>query len=267
MQLQEFLPSPPLRRYVQLIWCLELTADEHFGPPERIAPDGIVELVLHYRAPVAIRYAGESFAAQPQSSLVSQTRRFVEFAPRGATGLISVRFHPWGAYHFLALPVSTFADRCIPAAELWGSKVAALEEQLALATGTRERVQRVEGFLLEQQAQYQKPDVEMLLRRLWHSAGNTRVADFCRASGVTERTLERRCAAALGMAPRSYQRLARFLKACALLREGGWRSLTEVAHHCGYFDQAHFASDFRELAGLTPRQFLAAPAFSFLEPG
>lgn len=40
------------------------------------------------------------------------------------------------------------------------------------------------------------------------------------------------------------------------LQRGKPINLTEIAHHCGYFDQAHFIKDFRRFAGLTPGQFL-----------
>ena len=265
MQSREFVPSIPLRPYVRLIWCMEIEAGEEFGPPERVAPDGIVELVLHYRNPLEVRFAGEPFATQPRSSLVLQTKRYVEFVPRRATGFVSVRFQPWGAMHFLAPPVAALADRCTPAEELWGNGVELLEERLALETCTTERVRAVEAFLLDRLARHRKPDVSGLLRTLWHTAGPVRLSQLSRDAGMTERTLERRCAAAVGMTPRSYRRLARFLKSCARLRRGDGQSLAEVAQECGYFDQAHFTNDFREFAGLTPRQFLAAPAFSFLE--
>ena len=106
MRSYELIPCEPLRPYVRLIWLLELDDPAAFGPPERITPDGVLEAVFHYRTPVACRYDGEAFSTQPRSVAVSQTRRFVEIQPRGPVGLISVRFQPWGAYHFFPLPIS-----------------------------------------------------------------------------------------------------------------------------------------------------------------
>jgi AraC-like DNA-binding protein len=249
----EFAPSPRLQPYVQLLWCLELDAPGDFGPPARIAPDGIVELVVQYGEPMEVRFAQAPFVRQPRSSLVVQKRRYLEFHPRGATGLISVRFRPWGAHHFLQTPIS--------------EAVRQLEEQLAEATQTRARVALVEQFLLRRFGDDGRVDVEPLVRAVWKGKGHARVAGLCGEVGLTERTLERIFAATLAMPPRSYLRLARFLHACSVLRRRRFLTLTEVAHDCGYYDQAHFIGDFKAFSGVTPAEFLASRTFSFLEIG
>ena len=261
----EICPSPWLRPHVQLIWCLELEHPDEFGPPERIAPDGIVELVFHYRRPMAIRFAGEPFTLQPASSVVSQTRRFVEICPRGPTGLISVRFHPWGAVRFLGRPVSEIADRMLAAEDVWGTSVRELEECLAAAGDVRSRVALIESFLLDRLDVRAGVDAEAMVRRIRQGRGACRVAEICRDFGFSERKMQRISQSALGMAPRSYARLTRFLRACSMLRRGQWCRLTDVAHECGYYDQAHFNGDFKALSGLTPMELVASPHLSFLE--
>jgi AraC-like DNA-binding protein len=265
MRQVELAPHPLLRPYVRLIWCLELDAPAEFGPPERIAPDGIVEMVFHYRTPLALRFAGESFASQPRSSLVSQTRRFVEIKPEGTTGFVSVRFHPWGARHFFGLPLSELTDRVFPAEHLWGRAIRELEERLAGAASRRARVALVERFLLDQLRRHHKADVEALVRAVWSRKGQVPVARLCGDLGLSERQLQRIFGAALGVSPKAFARLTRFLHSCAVLREGSWTTLTEIGHLCGYYDQSHFIAEFKTFAGMTPGQFLAARSFAFLD--
>ncbi len=264
MKYLELAPSPALRPYARLLWCLELETPVEFGPPERIAPDGIVELVFHYRVPMAIRFAQEPFALQARSSVVTQTRRFLEIQPGGPTGLISVRFNPWGAYHFFEPPVSELADQVISAEDLWGGVVRELEDRLAEAGSLRERVTLVERFLLGQLEQHQKPNVESLVRGVWKRKGHVKVAALCQEFGLGERTLQRTFRNAIGMPPKGFARLTRFLHACAVLRQPRQTSLTQVAYDCSYYDQAHFIDDFKDLSGVTPGQFLSSGNISFL---
>ena len=70
-----------------------------------------------------------------------------------------------------------------------------------------------------------------------------------------------------GLAPKEYQRVARFEASRAVL---GHRPLAEVAAECGYADQGHLARDWSELAGCPPSTWLREE-FPFLqdheEPG
>jgi len=264
---RELIPSEPLRPYVRLIWLLELDEPASFGPPERISPDGLLELVFHYRVPMACRYDGEAFERQPRSVAVSQTRRFLEFRPEGASGLVSVRFHPWGAWHFFGLPVSEIADRQTPTEALWGRAALELEERLAEASSDRARVALVERFLLVQLRRHQKADVEPLVRAVWSHEGRVTVSRLGQELGIGERRLERTFAAALGTTPKRFARLARFLHACSVLRRGRGHGLADVGLACGYYDQSHFIAEFQAFSGMTPRQFVRTSNVSFLEPG
>lgn len=206
MRYVEFSPRAELRPYVQLVWCLEVEAGEAAVSPERIAPDGIVELVFHYREPLTLGYAGTPFERLPRSSLVCQTRRYIEIQPSGPTGFISVRFRPWGAYHFLRDPISAVADQVVPAEDIWGAAVRELEERLAMARSLQERLVLVEQFLLRQIARHQKAHVEGPLRAIWAKAGKIAYAQLYEEPGITEQTAQRTFARVVGMAPRSYGR-------------------------------------------------------------
>ncbi|HSR68238.1 MAG TPA: helix-turn-helix domain-containing protein [Acidobacteriota bacterium] len=265
MHFRELVPRPQLRPYVRLIWVLEVDQAESFGSPERVVPDGLVEVVFHWRTPLVCRYDGEEFARQPRSVAVSQTRRFVEFRPEGACGFISARFHPWGACHFLGLPVSEVADSQVDAESLWGHATRELEAKLAGASGYRERVELLERFLLAQLHRHHKEQVEPLVREVWRRKGDLRIPQLCRDLGFSERGLERTFTSSLGMTPKRFARLTRFLHSCRQVRDRRRTPLTEIAQNCGYYDQSHFNAEFKSFSGMTPRQFRATQNVSFLE--
>jgi AraC-like DNA-binding protein len=256
---------PALAQHVQLIWTLDVDDAASFGRAERILPDGIVEAVFHYRTPFAMRYRGGGFDGQPASLVVSQTRRFIEIQPIGPGGFVSVRFFPWGASHFVGAPVSAFADRTVTAADLWGRDVEGVQEQLGAATSIRERGRAIQTFLLRQLRRHRKDSIEALVRAVGGYKGEGRVGTLCRDLGVTQRTLERAFARALGYSPKHFLRLRRFLHTCQLLRRLERPRLADVALQGGYYDQAHCIGDFQTFAGMTPREFVAAEKAVFLD--
>src|SRR5690606_3609404 len=89
--------------------------------------------------------------------------------------------------------------------------------------------------------------VDVLLATLGTEA---RVDLAAQRLGLTGRTLRRHTARIFGLGPAELQRLLRFERACALLRQPG--SLTDVAHTAGYADHAHFTREFRRFTGQTP---------------
>jgi len=84
-------------------------------------------------------------------------------------------------------------------------------------------------------------------------SGGVGVAEVADDVGYSRRRLGDLVRAETGLAPKGYQRLARFESVCRLL---GRRPLAEVAARCGYADQAHLTREFREFAGCTPTTWL-----------
>lgn len=90
-----------------------------------------------------------------------------------------------------------------------------------------------------------------LLRR---SRGDDAVRATAKALAVSPRHLRRMVGEHVGIAPAQYVRLARFVRAMHQVPAPG-RTLTEIAHAAGYYDQAHFCRDFREFGGMTPQEY------------
>ncbi len=63
-------------------------------------------------------------------------------------------------------------------------------------------------------------------------------------------------AAEVGFGPKRAARVVRVGRAAELLRELPPGGLAGVAQRCGYADQAHLTSEWRSMAGCTPRAWL-----------
>jgi AraC-like DNA-binding protein len=79
--------------------------------------------------------------------------------------------------------------------------------------------------------------------------------------GYSRRRLSTLVKQETGLAPKEYQRVARFEASRAVL---GRQPLAEVAARCGYADQGHLARDWSELAGCAPSTWLREE-FPFLQ--
>jgi AraC-like DNA-binding protein len=81
------------------------------------------------------------------------------------------------------------------------------------------------------------------------------LADLASIVGVSPVHLVRTFSRSIGLPPRRYQSQLRLARARRLL--SAHRSISWVAHECGFADQSHLARRFKQLYCLTPSEFQA----------
>jgi len=102
------------------------------------------------------------------------------------------------------------------------------------------------------------PLVAELLRQLTrHHVHAPSLLELAQRLDVSERTLRRRCANAIGYGPKTLVRILRFRHALTLLRSKV--SLTQTAQLAGYGDQAHLTHECQRLAGDAPGHLAKLP--------
>jgi AraC-like DNA-binding protein len=59
----------------------------------------------------------------------------------------------------------------------------------------------------------------------------------------------------VGITPKLFCRIQRFQSALNLIQHRQRHNWTQLALACGYYDQAHFANEFRVFSGLSPTAY------------
>jgi AraC-like DNA-binding protein len=178
----------------------------------------------------------------------------------GAGRAFGIRFRPAGFQPFLGAPVATLTDRRVPVAEVFGADGDRLVDRLLTAGDQGRRVAAAEAFLL---ARLPDPDpsvalVNRLVDQVMADREITRVAQVADRAGVGTRRLQRLFATYVGVGPKWVIRRARLHEAVERLDEGDEVDLGFLARELGYFDQAHFAHDFRDAVGRPPTAYARA---------
>ena len=258
---REYAVHAALAPFVKCIWSQESDRAIFDAGRERILPDSCVELVIHFRDPFLTHFADGTTTVQPHGFVVGQMKRFLKIEPAGRMGLIAVRFHARGAYLFFHRPLSEVAAGIVDLEDIWTERAHQLTQRIALAGGMTERVRIIEEALLSLLAKNRRYDrtVDQCLQLIDANPGQFKVAQLAAHLGVSNRQLSRRFQHTVGLSPKEYARVSRFLHVIRLLSDSEPRTLTDTAMACGYFDQAHFNHEFREMAGMTPREFFTFP--------
>ena len=234
---------------------------------EQIMPDGILEFVTHFNDPWITTVAGKDPELQPDSFIISQMRKYIEIESSGFTGLISVRFFPWGGYHFFDEPVNHFIDDTIPIQKLWPQQADDFINKVRTAPNHEARSTIVQEFLLERLSEFKNTDnkIDESVQLIRKSKGKLSINEVLEKTGLSKKQLERKFIPTVGTTPKAFARISRFLNICHHLEDNKNKSLTELTYECGYFDQAHFIKEFKEFSGFTPKEYFAKNNVGFAD--
>jgi len=186
--------------------------------------------------------------------------------------VVGVRFRPGGFHPFVLRPVAEFTDRSVPATDVFGDaagstttwagelSAAALTCVGDAAAHAAIIAPRLDAFLAARLPARDPiaESVDELVRLIAREADVRRVGDLVRASGRSERTLDRLFARYVGASPAWVIRRYRLRAAAARLTASPPADVRAVAWDCGYADQAHFIRDFRATIGVTPGAYVQA---------
>jgi AraC-like DNA-binding protein len=237
------LPSP----YLTMIFTLDdpLTLAGH--PDPRQPPGSYLTLVggLH-TAPALITHEGRQSGIQ---LLVS----------------------PLGARALLGMPASELAGIDVHGRDVLGPLADQIGERLREAADWPARFAVLDQILASRLAArpagpavspLASAEVGRVWSRLLAEGGRCAVSGLAADTGWSDRHLRARFRDETGLTPKAAARVIRFDRARRLLQHRASARialppLADLAADCGYYDQAHLAREFRELAGCPPSAWLA----------
>lgn len=253
MRYQEFPVSPPLASFVECIWMLEGGGKQESSTPERLLPDGCVELILNFDDPFREYKESGQCELQPRRFIVGQMTQPVLVSPTGSVQLVGIRFAAGGTLPFFSLPADELTNRIAPLADVATVLDRELSERPYDARSLPEKISRVQAFLLKQMTTKEEKGASLqnVIASIVRSGGQTSVDSLASNLGISGRQLERRFLNEVGLGPKLLCRILRFQQVFRAVERAD-RNWAEIAADCGYFDQAHLIRDFRQFAGQTP---------------
>jgi AraC-like DNA-binding protein len=260
------VPAPPLRLFIA--WY---SGYRQAGLPpgrHRGLPSPYLTVIFTLDDPLVI--AGHPDPRQPPGSyrtLIGGLHTSPALVTHeGRQSGIQLQFSPLGARALLGMPagelasidvegpavLGAFADQIVErlrAEPDWAGRFAVLDRMLSARLGGSAVTPRVSS------------EVGHVWRRLLAAGGLSNVAALAAETGWSDRHLRSRFREETGLTPKTAARVIRFDRARRRLQaqvtSGEQPSLASLAAACGYYDQAHLAREFRELAGCPPSAWVA----------
>lgn len=253
-------PIPALRPFIEALWASPGATSTQQAPlpVERMLPTGAMHVVLRLSdAPVRIRGAAHDDPwTEVRHGIVGGARSTFHLRDPVAHGAaVGAVLRPGGARLLLRVGADELAQRHVPLADLLGpAATMLLRERLADEHDAAARIAVLERFFAARLPQVKglHPAVAALLAALERSSP---VADAVAASGSSHRHVIATFRRAVGLAPKTYQRVRRFQRVIQAMQASPDAPLVDVALSGGYSDQPHFNREFAAIAGMTPGEY------------
>lgn len=246
-------PAPALRAYLTRPY-MGFVEERPGSLSRREVPIPTTVLIMNFGLP--FRVSGEEYRSSFLAGL-GDSYAITEYV--GKSHGIQIDLTPPGAHVILGLPMSELANRVVHLEDVLGADAERLTSRLYELPTWDQRFDLLDDVLSARLASARppSPDVAWAWRRLLESSGGVEIRALTDTLGCSRRHLVSRFNEQVGLPPKTVARILRFNRVIRLLLRDDGSRFAEIAHRCGYYDQSHLNRDFRELAGVTPSEFLS----------
>ncbi|MCP9769069.1 AraC family transcriptional regulator [Lacihabitans sp. LS3-19] len=258
MNYNTYKPHKDLKSIVKFYWTLEVPFDPN-NQKQKIVPDGCIEMTFNFGDKIKRYTSDTDFILHPNAMVMGQRTKSYYILPIGNVDTFAICFYPIGFVNFVNTPLEKLVDKETPISELFGQAEAqGLEQQMIQAVDSQQRMNIIESFLLKKL--YKKNTISTIVKStvdaLLKTKGTIPINVILKDDVSKRRQLERHFRKQIGISPKQLGKAIRLQTTLNLLLNKKSETLTDIAYESEYFDQNHFIKDFKDLVGLTPKEFL-----------
>lgn len=218
-----------------------------------LIPDNSIELIFTDTPIERFFQLSEKFKSR--KSQLAGLRTAPQICKVIKSPVIGVRFRPKTFYRLCKTELSQTINDCLNPIECFGQSVVNLEKEIFKAANQQKRTDLIqsyfEGFLPSESNPIDEL-FEKMVEHIEKSKGDCSIRELPILFNTSASTIERKFKKNLGITPKKYGMLVRFVNQVLAKRE----KLNSFNSNSGfnYFDQAHFIKEVSKFSGLTPKQ-------------
>jgi AraC-like DNA-binding protein len=255
-------PHPALSHFIKTLWY---ACDPHSTHRyERVLPTGRAQIVISLARDYLTdaNHPTDPLQHSPAAIFLGIYSSYQQIDAIDFAELIGIVFHAGGTLPFIRDNTYSFTNCETSLEEIWGRCASNLRNDLREAPTPARKFDLLDAALLHRLAQSRQklrdPVIDFALARLHELPNAITIASLSRQIGLSPRHLSQRFSEQVGVSPKLYCRIQRFQQAVQQMHRGVDIRWSELALACGYYDQSHFANDFRAFSGLSATAYSAS---------
>lgn len=266
MNFKVILPPQQLVDYVRFFWFAEGEASIHKPYIHYAFAYPCPEFTFCYKG--QFKYKSKFEAERPLfSGVYGQTQSFSQAVSNTDFGIFGFYLYPHALPQLFNLPASELTNQSVDFKTLCGKEGEILEEKIMLASDNSHRVKLIADFLEARLINIKTGYTNYFstINSITNAYQVSSVKLLAANNFLSVRQFERKFKEFSGFSPKLFLRITRFNS--VLNKTFQNKSLTQIAHEYGYYDQSHFIHDFHKFSGSNPKEYFKVDTMAATDRG
>ncbi len=252
-------PSWPLSNFIESFVYYKDYNPVH--SVDRFLPDGNINLVFDltdYPKFIYDNYTLKEIQACKNVWFSGIRNTFITIPSGKNSEMFIINFHKGKVAPFVQMPLHEFTDQVVDGELAMSKQILFLREQLINTPTPQQKFIYAERYLLKTFGHklHTNPCIDYAVHQILQAPHQTTIANLSAKVGYSQKHLIQLFREQVGLTPKGFLKIIRFQKAITEIEQAKQINWTHIAAESGYYDQAHFISDFKLFSGFTPGKFI-----------
>lgn len=262
------VPSFPLSQFIAGFTYYKGFTTNH--TIDRYLPNGNVEIIINLTNKPKYIYNNQTLTTSKEYKklwIAGVREQFISIPSGNGAEMFIIEFKKGMAHSFLGMPLTEIAGRVVEGDLILNDVFLEMRECLLNQSTAAAMFAIAESMLYKQfrNKLAANPFIDFAVASILMNPAAITIKNIADKAGYSSKHLINMFSNHVGVNPKSFLRIIRFQKAIQDIETMGNINWVSLAHDCGYYDQAHFISNFKEFSGFTPVEYLQAKSGSWLD--
>jgi len=259
MRVSFIQPRKELRPYIESFWVLESATGMAVADQNLAAPNGCSKLLIPYENSLLGTWEGRTGVSREHGMYFIGNRDTATLIHSSArkTGLIGIEFFPHGAFPIFGIPMQETTEQMFDSELLFGRWGRDTREAVCNLEEVDKKIEFIQDELarLSRRNRLGNGVIDYCVTTLKLTHGRMPVKELERKTGYTRRYLSSLFGQYVGLSPKVLSEIFRFQRFYQKWARGVSYDVFKEEVYDYYYDQAHFAKEFKRMTGHAPRKF------------
>jgi AraC-like DNA-binding protein len=226
------------------------------GFDNKMVPDALSDIWILSGDPLLLSFDNRAFSSKSGIVIWGLFDKASFIKSSGITKVFSIKIHPFAFNLFFNYPLKDLTNRCENCTLILNKYEIRFLNNIASIDLIESRIRLIESRFLQLLSQKKEnPFLSKAYYAVYENYGRIQVVELASELGISRQYLSKLFKHNIGFTIKQFEAMLRIRSCIDYKINNETPSLSQLAHHFEYFDQAHFIHQFKQMIGESPKSF------------